>query len=274
MWAHVVASSIVTCGPHRCALPRAELQTLRARGACGPGYAPSTPVPAHSRPHGVPQTRGLFPHPPAGPAGLLWGPEGARVSLPSHGPWGDARLPPRAGRAGSGARGLGARTSCHSSDSCHTAAAPPRPPGSGSWSGIIRAHGGFCTQSEVRRGAGAAENASHCYHRRGTPRSQTSCQGSRARPGPTPSNSQLGRVTSSRRIAASSTEGPWGVGTSAGRPQPSALGARQQLRPAPRLQHRPLCRPSARPPHVAPAPTPTPGSAPGARPRHRVRGED
>lgn len=120
----------------------------------------------------------------------------------------------------------------------------------------------------------AAENASHCYHRRGTPRSQTSCQGLRARPGPTPSNSQLGRVTSSRRIAASSTEGPWGVGTSAGRPQPSALGARQQLRPAPRLQHRPLCCPSARPPHVAPAPTPTPGSAPGARPRHRVRGED
>lgn len=151
---------------------------------------------------------------------------------------------------------------------------PPRPPGSGSWSGIIRAHGGFCTQSEVWRGAGAAENASHCYHRRGTPRSQTSCQGSRAHPGPIPSNSQLGRVTSSRRIAASSTEGPWGVGTSAGRPQPSALGARQQLRPAPRLQHRPLCSPSARPPHVAPAPTPTPGSAPGARPRHRVRGED
>lgn len=151
---------------------------------------------------------------------------------------------------------------------------PPRPPGSGSWSGIIRAHGGFCTQSEVWRGAGAAENASHCYHRRGTPRSQTSCQGLRARPGPTPSNSQLGRVTSSRRIAASSTEGPWGVGTSAGRPQPSALGARQQLRPTPRLQHRPLCSPSARPPHVAPAPTPTPGSAPGARPRHRVRGED
>lgn len=156
---------------------------------------------------------------------------------------------------------------------------PPPPPGSGSWSWIIRAHGGFCTQSEVWRGRGprackAEKPASHCYRRRGTPRSQTSCQGLRAHPGPTPSDSQSGRVTSSRRIAASSTEGPWGVGTSAGRPQPSALGAQQQLRPAPRLQHRPLCRPSARPPHVAPAPTPTPGSAPGARPRHRVRGED
>lgn len=41
MWAHVVASSIVTCGPHRCELPRAELQTLRARGACGTHVAPA-----------------------------------------------------------------------------------------------------------------------------------------------------------------------------------------------------------------------------------------